>query len=210
MPAAVGLLSPSLPAQGRRNKMGIATTSYMTVRRLRDTLECLEHCNGLGAAGIQSAIHGDLPKIRARVEQLGMFIEAIVPLPKNGDMSGFEQAVKNAHAVGAPLVRVNAGGRRYEDFSTLADYQAFANRSKEAIRAAVGVCEKSKVGFALENHKDWTLEQIVQILKGYSSEHVGACLDVGNNISLLDDPMDVVEQLAPYALATHVKDMGLE
>ena len=41
MPAAVGLLSPSLPAQGRRNKMGIATTSYMTVRRFRDTLEFL-------------------------------------------------------------------------------------------------------------------------------------------------------------------------
>ena len=38
----------------------------------------------------------------------------------------------------------------------------------------------------------------------------GACLDFGNNISLLDDPMDVVEQLAPYALTTHVKDMGLE
>ena len=197
-------------AQNTRSKMGIATTSYMTVRRFRNTYEFLEHCNGLGAAGIQSAINGDLPKIRARAEELGMFIEAITPLPKDGDMSTFEQAVKNAEAVGAPLVRVNAGGRRYEDFSTLADYQAFANKSKEAIRAAVGICEKNKVGFALENHKDWTLEQIVQILKGYSSEHVGACLDFGNNISLLDDPMDVVEQLAPYALATHVKDMGLE
>ena len=69
---------------------------------------------------------------------------------------------------------------------------------------------RTKSRFALENHKDWTLEQIVEILKGYSSENVGACLDFGNNISLLDDPMDVVEQLAPYALTTHVKDMGLE
>jgi 3-oxoisoapionate decarboxylase len=190
--------------------MGIATTSYMTVRRFRDTYEFLEHCNGLGAAGIQSAINGDLPKIRARAEQLHMFIEAIAPLPKNGDTSGFEQALQNAKAVGALLVRVNAGGRRYEDFSTLADYQAFANRSKSAIRSAVAICEKNKIPFALENHKDWTLDQIVEILKGYSSENVGTCLDFGNNISLLDDPMDVVEQLAPYALTTHVKDMGLE
>jgi sugar phosphate isomerase/epimerase len=210
MPAAVGLLSPSLPAQGRRNKMGIATTSYMTVRRFRDTLEFLEHCNGLGAAGIQSAINGDLPKIRARAEQLGMFIEAIAPLPTTGDASGFEKAVENAKAVGSTLVRVNAGGRRYEDFTTLADYDAFATRSKAAIKAAVAICEKHKVAFALENHKDWTLDQIVAILKGYSSEYVGTCLDFGNNLALLDDPMAVVEQLAPFALTTHVKDMGLE
>lgn len=203
-------LSQALNAQNARSKMGVATTSYMTVRRFRDTYEFLEHCNGLGAAGIQSAINGDLPKIRARAEQLHMFIEAIAPLPKNGDMSAFEHAMQNAKAVGALLVRVNAGGRRYEDFSTLADYKAFADRSKSAIRAAVAICEKNKIPFALENHKDWTLEQIVEIFKGYSSENVGACLDFGNNISLLDDPMDVVEQLAPYALTTHVKDMGLE
>jgi sugar phosphate isomerase/epimerase len=203
-------VSPAINAQTSRSKMGIATTSYMTVRRFRDTYEFLEHCHGLGATGIQSAINGDLPKIRARAGQLGMFIEAIAPLPKNGDMSGFEHAMQNAKAVGALLVRVNAGGRRYEDFSTLADYQAFASRSKSAIRSAVAICEKNKIPFALENHKDWTLEQIVEILKGYSSENVGACVDFGNNISLLDDPLDVVEQLAPYAVTTHVKDMGME
>jgi 3-oxoisoapionate decarboxylase len=207
---AAAPLAQTIRAETARSKMGVATTSYMTVRRFRDTYAFLEHCDGLGAAGIQSAINGDLPKIRARAEQLHMFIEAIAPLPKNGDMSGFEQALQNAKAVGALLVRVNAGGRRYEDFSTLADYQAFANKSKSAIRSAVAICEKNKIPFALENHKDWTLEQIVEILKGYSSENVGACLDFGNNISLLDDPMDVVEQLAPYALTTHVKDMGLE
>jgi sugar phosphate isomerase/epimerase len=200
----------AIRAQTAQSKMGIATTSYMTVRKFRDTYEFLEHCHGLGAAGIQAAINGDLPKIRARAEQLHMFIEAIAPLPKNGDMSAFEHAMENAKAVGALLVRVNAGGRRYEDFSTLADYQAFANKSKSAIRSAVAICEKNKIPFALENHKDWTLEQIVEIFKGYSSENVGACLDFGNNISLLDDPMDVVEQLAPYAVTTHVKDMGLE
>lgn len=210
MPAAAGLLSQALPGQVRRSKMGIATTSYMTVRRFRDTYEFLEHCNGLGAAGIQSAINGDLPKIRARAEQLGMFIESIAPLPKSADTSAFEKAVQDAKAVGSPLVRVNAGGRRYEDFSALADYEAFASRSKAAIKAAIAICEKNKVAFALENHKDWTLDQIVAILKGYSSEYFGTCLDFGNNIALLDDPMEVVEQLAPYAVTTHVKDMGLE
>ncbi len=193
-----------------RSKMGIATTSYMTVRKFRDTYEFLEHCNTLGAAGIQSSINGDLPKIRARAEELSMYIEAITGMPKVDDPSAFEKSVEDAKAVGALCVRVNAGGRRYEDFTTLADYQAFANRSKAALKTAVAICEKHKIPFALENHKDWTLDQIVPLLKSYSSEYLGACLDFGNNISLLDDPMDVAEQLAPFAVTTHVKDMGVE
>ena len=42
------------------------------------------------------------------------------------------------------------------------------------------------------------------------SDWLGVCLDTGNNISLLDDPMQVVESLAPFAVATHIKDMAVE
>lgn len=199
-----------LQAGVTRSKMGIATTSYMTVRKFRDTYEFLENCNTLGAAGIQSAINGDVRKLRKRAEELNMYIEAIAGMPHGDDASAFENAVENAKAAGALCVRVNAGGRRYEDFTTLADYQAFANRSKASLKTAVGICERHKIPFALENHKDWTLDQMVPLLKSYSSEYLGACLDFGNNIALLDDPLDVAEQLAPFAITTHVKDMGVE
>ncbi len=63
---------------------------------------------------------------------------------------------------------------------------------------------------AFENHKDWTADEMAALMKKYSSEYLGVCLDFGNNISLLDDPMTVVEMLAPYTLSTHVKDMGVE
>ncbi len=208
--SGVAALSRFATAEPTRSKMGIATTSYMGVRRFHDTFEFLEHCNSLGAAGIQSAINGDLPKIRARAEQLNMYIESIAPMPKSSDLSGFEQALKNAKTVGALLVRVNAGGRRYEDFSTLADYQAFAERSKAALQAIVPLCERYKMPFALENHKDWTLDQSVALMKTYAGDYFGTCLDFGNNISLLENPMEVAEQLAPYAITTHVKDMGVE
>ena len=66
-------------------KMGIATTSYMTVWRPHDTYEFLEHCHALGASGIQAAITGNPSKLRARAEELGMFIEAMVPIPWDGD-----------------------------------------------------------------------------------------------------------------------------
>jgi hypothetical protein len=36
-----------------RTSLGIATTSYMTAARPKDTLAFLEHCYSLGAGGIQ-------------------------------------------------------------------------------------------------------------------------------------------------------------
>jgi len=42
------------------------------------------------------------------------------------------------------------------------------------------------------------------------SRHVGVCVDFGNSIALLEDPMQVVEALAPFAFTTHVKDMAVE
>ncbi len=207
--AAAASLAVAADAEPR-SRMGIASTSWMTFRRYRDTYEFLEHCNSLGAAGIQAAINGDPARIRARAEELGMYVEAIVRMPNPGEPSPFEHAVDDAKAAGALCVRVNAGGRRYEDFSTLADYNAFVERSKASLREAVAICERRRIPFALENHKDWTLDQMVPLLRSYSSEYLGACLDFGNNISLLDDPMDVAEQLAPFAITTHVKDMGVE
>ena len=62
---------------------------------------------------------------------------------------------------------------------------------------------------AIENHKDWTADEMAALMKAKSSRWLGVCLDTGNNIALLDDPMATVEALAPYAVSTHVKDMGV-
>ena len=51
---------------------------------------------------------------------------------------------------------------------------------------------------------------MIAILKRVGNDHVGVCLDTGNSIALLEDPMEVVEALAPWAFTTHFKDMGLE
>jgi sugar phosphate isomerase/epimerase len=192
------------------SKMGIATTSYINGDPIRDAYEFLEHAHSLGAAGIQCAPLGDFAKVRDRAASLGMYVEAIVSLPRNNDPSAFEKTVQNAKAMGATCVRANAGGRRYEEFSTLADFEKFKANALGAIKLAVPIAEKYKIPLAIENHKDWTLDQQVAIFKSYSTEYLGACLDFGNNLALCEDPMEVAEKLAPFAITTHVKDMGVE
>ena len=197
-----------------RTGMGIATTSLMTTRRMHDTYEFLEYCNSLGAGGIQASLASldaaYLKKLRARAGELGMYIEVMIELPKE-DASGFERAVQAAKDAGAVCLRTGClGGRRYEDFSNLADWQAFVARSKAAIDRALPIVTRVQMPLAVENHKDWTAQELAALIKERSSEFLGVCLDTGNNIALLDDPMEAIEALAPYTLATHFKDMALE
>ena len=82
-----------------RTHMGIATTCYLTAWRPKDTYEFLEHCQALGAGGIQASLASTDPayvkKLRARAEQGGMYLEFMIGLPKE-DTSAFEATVKAA------------------------------------------------------------------------------------------------------------------
>jgi sugar phosphate isomerase/epimerase len=61
----------------------------------------------------------------------------------------------------------------------------------------------------VENHKDFRVAELLDMLRRLSSEHVGVCVDTNNGIALLEDPMEVVEALAPWAFAVHLKDVAL-
>ncbi len=190
-------------------KMAVASTCYLTVRRPKDTLEFLDHCHSLGAAGMQMGVSSTEPeylkKLRARAGQYGMWLELM------GGLKQAETALAAAREVGAGCVRMGClGGRRYETFNSMADWKKFVADSRASLTVAVRAAEKHKIPIALENHKDWTIDEMIALLKEYSSEYLGATIDTGNNISLLDDPMEVIERLAPYAVATHLKDMAVD
>jgi 3-oxoisoapionate decarboxylase len=233
VPLAVTALSHPLfahPTVASLSKMGIASTSFMGAqipgspgrpgagtapaanapRQGRDAYAFLEKCHALGAGGVQTALNGDLQKLRARAEQLGMYLEGMVSIPRNGDMSALEKSLADCKAAGVTVARAAMlGGRRYETFKSLAEWKAWVDQSHNALRLALPIIEKHKVVVAMENHKDWTLEDFLRLLRTYQSEYLQVCLDFGNNIALLDDPMELIEGLAPYAKSTHIKDMGV-
>jgi len=198
----------------RRSKMGIAVTCYMSFGRPKDTLEFLEHANTLGAGGIQMQLTSREPdyirKLRARAEELGMYYEMIASLPGADGATAFESTVAAAKEAGALAIRVNClPGRRYENFTNLADWEKAVAESHHKIDMALRIVEKHQAVLAIENHKDWTAEEMAALMKAKASRWLGVCLDTGNNIALLDDPMTAVEVLAPYAVSSHVKDMGV-
>lgn len=208
-----------------RSSMGLLTYSRSLRRQaqlasdpehdLFDPLTFLKHCQSLGLSGMQTPL-GMLQEAEARAlaqaaVDAGMYIEGIVSPPRDeGDVSRFEGEVQTAAWAGALAMRtVVMPGRRYEQFNSLDEFSNATRQAMRSLELAAPVVEKLKVPLAVENHKDHRLDQRVRMLKAIDSEYVGACVDTGNNIALLDDPLETVKALAPWVRSIHLKDQAL-
>jgi sugar phosphate isomerase/epimerase len=203
--------------------MGLLLYSYGIRARAEKARGFAEPANFLafakerGASAIQVPLgarsEADATAIRRAAEKAGMHVEGIVspPADDGAKLERFAAELATAKACGAAVVRtVMLGGRRYETFTKPEEYPAFAKRSAEMLRRAEPVARKAGVKLAVENHKDFRTDELIDLLKGISSEFVGVCVDTGNSIALLEEPMHTIAALAPFALAVHLKDMGVE
>ena len=203
------------PGALTRTSMGVVQYSFSLGPHTRSAFDFLEYCSALGAGGIQTGLDsldaGYLDRLRRRASELGMYLEVIVNLPQGDGAADFERQVAAAVRAGARCLRSAClGGRRYENFRSLDQWKDFVTESHKRIAQAVPVLEKHRMPLGLENHKDWTADEMVALLERYASENLGVCLDIGNNLALLDDPRDVIEKLTPHAVTTHFKDMAVE
>ncbi len=223
---ALALALPDWPPLAKDPRMGVVVHSYgnrwnskagsRQYPGFANALDLLDHCHQIGAGGVQVVINGwtdDFARrVRDRRETLGMYLEGSIGVPKKADdRAAFEQDVARAKEAGAGVLRtVCSSGRRYENLHSA---EAFADMKRNALASlqlAEPILRKHKVKLAVENHKDWRAPELAAMLKQISSEWIGATVDFGNNIALVEDPMEVVQTLAPYVFSTHVKDMGVE
>jgi sugar phosphate isomerase/epimerase len=219
-------LSPGLVrAKDGSRTLGIATTS-IGIRRAQlrkraagkepvlDAEAFLDLCHEFGTDGAQmdfsmltSQEASYLRRVREVVDKRGMFVELIVGTRALEDLDLLERVGRVSEALGVTRLRVAClSGRRYEDFQDKKSWDAFAARWRAALPKTEPVLRRHKLLLGVENHKDWLTDELVDILRGIGSPHVGACVDFGNNLAFLEDPLETVEKLAPYAVTTHVKD----
>src|SRR2546427_25526 len=133
-----------------------------------------------------------------------------LPAPQAA-VARFESLVRSAKAAGASILRtVSLGGRRYEAIDTADGWREFLERAWKSLVLAEPVVRKHRLRLAIENHKDWRAPELLEVLKRLGSGQVGVCVDTGNSIALLEDPLAVVEAYAPHAFTSHLKDMGVQ
>ena len=181
--------------------------------KFRDPLTFYRYARALGAGSVQTPLRGIAPTaMREVVEELGGNYEAEVRLPESDhDLAAFEEEVRRAREAGATVARaVLMGGRRYEVFSTLPDYRAFAEESRRILARIEPVARRHGLKIAVENHKDHTAAELAELMRGLSSEWIGVLVDTGNNLALLEDPVETITALAPFVMSVHLKDMALQ
>jgi sugar phosphate isomerase/epimerase len=125
------------------------------------------------------------------------------------DRRALQEAIRHlgyARLLGARVMRIVAGSRRTRP----ASFAVHKRRLVPLLRRLLPAARDHNVVLALENHIDLTAEQLVDLITTLDSPWLGVCLDTGNNLRLHEDPRQVAALLAPYARATHIKDIGVQ
>lgn len=174
----------------------------------------IDLCKSFGGDGCQfdfgllsSTDEDYLKRLRRSLEDKGMFLELSMPAQWLADQTTLTNATAVAKELGVTRIRVAINGRRYEDFSSLKQWKDFYSRWLEVIRQAEPVLKTQGLIVGIENHGDWMADELLDILRQVSSPHLGACIDFGNSLSLLEDPLEVAQKLSPYAVTSLLKDM---
>jgi len=113
------------------------------------------------------------------------------------------RSLDHAQQIGANVMRVVGSSFTFR----FENHQEQIDRLVTMFKAAVQVAADYDIKLAIENHIDFTGQEILQLLEEVDSPYLGLNFDTGNFARLLDDPVRAMEKLAPHTLATHIKDL---
>lgn len=220
-----GIATPTVATPVPSSRLGLVTycqrfrAEYLKQQdashELFEPFTFLEHCRQLGAGGMQIDLGvmdaKQSQRLRDQAAKYGMFVEAIIAAPKQpSDLERFTAAMRTAAEVGVAAARTTIiPGRRYEYFDSLEMFREYEKRGRQSLELAAPVAEKLRVPLAVENHKDHRNAERVALFEHISSAFVGACVDTGNSLALLEDPLETVRALAPWAHSVHLKDQAV-
>ena len=166
--------------------------------------------------------HEALAAIRRAAERGGLYLEVGLPSPNPVRRSRQEERtvtpaehardlVPHVEAVAALGCRYSRAyvGDRHDRFRTDVPWAAQRGATIKVLKRLSPLLRDLGVRVALETHADQTVAELLEMIDRVGPETTGVTLDTGNLVMRLDDPVEAVTRLAPYVLATHVKDAVL-
>ncbi len=116
------------------------------------------------------------------------------------------QSFEHAQWIGADVMRVVGSSLMFRHEPHGPQIERLSKMFSQAIKEA----EKFGIRLAVENHIDFTADEMLQLLTNVNSSYLGMNFDTGNFVRLLDDPIKGMEKLAKYVYATHIKDLKIQ
>lgn len=182
--------------------------------------EFLEEAKKLGVSGISLEscfLNGHEPQFRQQLkktlEQLHLEVvwawghpDGLGSGNKPQEINDLIAHIHIAKEIGATAMRICCGSRR----TRVSNWSEHKAKLISLLIPAVKVAEKEGISLAIENHIDLLADELVDLIKTINSPFLGVCLDTANNLRMFEDPVVVAEKLAPYAKATHIKDIFVQ
>ena len=151
-----------------------------------------------------------LKRLRRRAEELDVQLE-VHGGGALGKWSKFEDTMHRAAALGSKVVGCSFGMlMRPDKIGTLDAWDEHTNQCEARLRELAPLAKSLGVKIGVENHLDFSVEELRDLIKRVNSPNVGVIFDVGNTIGTLDDPIEAADILGPYTVATHYKDFAIE
>ena len=113
--------------------------------------------------------------------------------------------IPHAKTIGAPVMRITGSSLMFRHENHKEQLDRLVVQFKEAVKIA----EEYGIKLAVENHIDYTADEILMLVESVGSPNFGVNFDTGNFLRLLDDPVRGMELLAKYTFAVHLKDLAV-
>ena len=112
-------------------------------------------------------------------------------------------SIERARTIGASVMRVVGSSLMFRN----QPHKPQLERLVRMFSDAVSLAKECGVRLAVENHIDFTAEEMLWLITQVNSPFLGINFDTGNFVRLLDDPVKGMEKVAKYVYATHIKDL---
>ena len=106
--------------------------------------------------------------------------------------------------LGAKVMRMVGSSLSFRNDPHRPQMERIAKIMKESAKRA----EDRGIKFAMENHFDFTADEILEIFEDVGSDHFGMTYDTGNALRIGDEPVKTAQKLAKHIIATHTKDIA--
>lgn len=119
-------------------------------------------------------------------------------------------AMVNADPPGPPGQPVPNGGTRFGHFSKEMPIDVQIANMVRHFRQLVGVAEDLGLILAFENHMDYRISEIVEVVRAVDSATLRINYDFANSFAVIEDQVEAARLSAPYTVMTHIKDMRVQ
>ena len=189
-------------------------------------IELLDYAGKLQLDTVQLSSLGDyesldaayLEKVKDHGARLGISIDAgigcICPSSpaynkKDGEAQDYvARGLRVAKTVGSKVMRCYMGSR--DNRRTALPLEGHIENTVKVLRAVRSQALDAGVRIAVENHAgDMQARELKMLIEEAGKDFVGATLDTGNPMWVVEDPFVTLETLAPYVATSHMRDSAV-